>query len=203
MKRIALLLVLIISSMASYGQYRWEVTGGLLRSKMDHQNVETVFSNGFYLNAGYGYMLDNRARSSIVFSFELLQRNSKITESNTGLGVAYGDQFQALQVGFSPKFRYFIGGEEFRVFANVGPSFRVNTGFEIGDQKLESDQYEQIIISGVYGVGASWGIGEMVDVMAEAGITNDFVDNLVDVESKFFDYYARIGIRFRIYDATR
>jgi ABC-type multidrug transport system ATPase subunit len=65
------------------------------------------------------------------------------------------------------------------------------------------DAYEKLIIGGVYGAGFSQMIGEMFDVMVEVGVMNDFIDNITDTNSKFFDIYARVGVRFRIYDARR
>lgn len=183
-------------SIATYGQYRWEVSGGATFSKLDLETSETTAGAGFYVNAGYGYLMGVRARTSIVFSLDLLQRTSEIE----GVGDA-----ETLQVGFNPKFRYLTGDgkDRFRGFINVGPSFRVNTSFKIDGQKLEDEEYEQLIIGGVYGVGFSQMIGEMFDIMAEVGVMNDFVDNLTNTGSKFFDVYARVGVRFRIYDARR
>ncbi len=198
-KQLLLSFTLLLCTAASYGQYRWEVSGGALYSTFNVDSGDTDAGVGFYVNAGYGYLLGNRARTSIVFSLELLQRNSEITS-----GVLTGD-VSVLQVGFSPKFRYLFGEnkDKFRAFLNVGPSFRVNTSVEVAGVDLESENFEQVIIGGVYGGGASLGIGEMVDVMAEAGVMNDFVDNLQSGSSKFFDIYLRVGIRFRIYDARR
>ncbi len=200
MKKIILLVFAIAFSITSYGQYRWEVSGGATFSKLNLDNTETSTGTGFYLNAGYGYLMGVRARTSIVFSLEVLQRNSEI-DVEGGLG----QDIKALQVGLSPKFRYLTGRgkDRFRAFVNVGPSFRVNTNFEIGGVELEDDAYENLVIGGVYGIGFSQMIGEMFDIMAEVGAMNDFVDNLVDTNSKFFDVYARVGVRFRIYDARR
>ncbi|WP_438711910.1 hypothetical protein ACSTS3_05205 [Aquimarina muelleri] len=196
MKKIVLFMFFLAVSIASYGQYRWEVSGGATFSKLDLETSETTGGAGFYINAGYGYLMGVRARTSIVFSLDLLQRTSEIE----GVGDA-----ETLQVGFNPKFRYLTGGgkDRFRGFINVGPSFRVNTSFKIDGRKLEDKEYEQLIIGGVYGVGFSQMIGEMFDVMAEVGVMNDFVDNLTNTGSKFFDVYARVGVRFRIYDARR
>lgn len=196
MKKIVLFMFFTAISIATYGQYRWEVSGGATFSKLDLETSETTAGAGFYVNAGYGYLMGVRARTSIVFSLDLLQRTSEIE----GLGDA-----ETLQVGFNPKFRYLTGDgkDRFRGFINVGPSFRVNTSFKIDGQKLEDEEYEQLIIGGVYGVGFSQMIGEMFDIMAEVGVMNDFVDNLTNTGSKFFDVYARVGVRFRIYDARR
>ena len=196
MKKITLSLLLVLITTVSYGQYRWEVSAGPTFSTLDLENAETSSGTGFYLNAGYGYVMGVRAKTSIVFSLELLQRVSEI--ENVG-------DAKTLQVGLNPKFRYLFGRgrDKFRAFVNVGPSFRVNTNFELGDLELEDDQYEKLIIGGVYGAGFSQMIGEMFDIMAEVGVMNDFVDNITDTDSKFFDIYARVGVRFRIYDARR
>ncbi|KAA1243690.1 outer membrane beta-barrel protein [Aquimarina sp. RZ0] len=204
MKKIAVFILLALLSVSSYSQYRWEVSGGLTSSSLDLGNVETNRGVGFYVNAGYGYLSGVRAKTSFVFSLDLVQRSSEIE----GIG-----DVKALQVGFNPKFRYLFnrGKDRFRPFVNVGPSFRFNTSFEIGSQELETEQYEQLVIGGVYGVGFSQMIGEMFDIFFEAGAMNDFTDNLKDNDtailqtgsSKFFDIYARIGVRFRIYDARR
>ncbi len=200
MKKIILFVVFIALSTSSYSQYRWEVSGGATFSKLNLDNAETSSGAGFFINAGYGYLMGVRARTSIVFSLDLLQRNSEI--ENIG-------DVKTLQVGITPKFRYLFGRgkDRFRAFVNVGPSFRANTNFEIGDIELDSEAYEKLIIGGVYGAGFSQMIGEMFDIMAEVGVMNDFVDNLNDNSisggSKFFDVYARVGVRFRIYDARR
>ncbi|MDY8135613.1 outer membrane beta-barrel protein [Aquimarina sp. 2201CG5-10] len=200
MKKIVFFAILMALSFSSYGQYRWEISGGATFSKLNLDNTETSSGTGFFFNAGYGYVMGVRAKTSIVFSLDVLQRNSEIE----GVGDA-----KALQVGFTPKFRYLFnrGKDRFRPFINVGPSFRVNTNFEIGSTELETDAYEQIVIGGVYGVGFSQMVGEMFDIFVEAGAMNDFIDNLDDSvttgSSKFFDVYARVGVRFRIYDARR
>ncbi len=209
MKRV-LVLLFITFSITSYSQYRWEVTGGATFSKLNLDNVESSSGTGFYVNAGYGYVMGVRARTSIVFSLEVLQRKSSL--DNTIPGVSLGDDVfvdnpdvEVLQIGFNPKFRYLTGQgkDRFRGFINAGPSFRVNTNFEIGGVELEDEAYEKLIIGGVYGIGFSQMLGEMFDIMVEVGAMNDFVDNLTDVDSKFFDVYARVGLRFRIYDARR
>ncbi len=204
MKKIVFFILLATISVTSYGQYRWEVSGGPTFSKINLDNLDTEMGTGFYLNAGYGYLMGVRAKTSFVFSLDLVQRSSEIE----GLGDA-----KALQVGFNPKFRYLFGRgkDRFRAFINVGPSFRLNTNFEIGGLELDSDSYEQLVIGGVYGAGFSQMIGEMFDIFFEAGVMNDFTNNLADNgsilvnsdNSKFFDIYARVGVRFRIYDARR
>jgi len=197
-------MVLMIISVSSYGQYRWEVSGGLTSSSLNVDNIDTNRGAGFYLNAGYGYLSGVRAKTSFVFSLDLVQRTSEIE----GIG-----DIKALQVGFNPKFRYLFnrGKDRFRPFINVGPSFRLNASVKLGDVELESEQYEQLVIGGVYGVGFSQMVGELFDIFFEAGVMNDFTNNLKDDDtatvqlgnSKFFDIYARVGVRFRIYDARR
>ncbi|MCK8519952.1 porin family protein [Aquimarina sp. D1M17] len=196
MKKLVFFVLLIMCITTSYGQYRWEVSAGPTFSTLNLDDAETSSGTGFYVNAGYGYLMGVRARTSIVFSLELLQRTSEI--ENVG-------DAKTLQVGLNPKFRYLFGAgkDRFRAFVNVGPSFRVNTNFEVGDVELEDDAYEKLVIGGVYGAGFSQMIGEMFDIMAEVGVMNDFVDNITDTNSKFFDIYARVGVRFRIYDARR
>ncbi|WP_299437171.1 outer membrane beta-barrel protein [uncultured Aquimarina sp.] len=211
MKKTLFFILLATISITSYGQYRWEVTGGAAFSKLSFEDVDSEYGTGFFFNAGYGYVMGVRAKTSIVFSVEVLQRNSEIdffpTVFTPGDPVfsTEGTEVKVLQVGFNPKFRYLFGRgkDRFRPFINVGPSFRLNTSVEFGGVDLESDQYEQLVIGGVYGAGFSQMIGEMFDIMLEVGAMNDFTDNLVDVDSKFFDIYARVGVRFRIYDARR
>jgi len=206
MKKIVFFILFAAICLNSHGQYRWEVSGGPTFSKLNLDNIDSEMGTGFYLNAGYGYLMGVRAKTSFVFSLDLVQRSSEIE----GVG-----DLKALQVGFNPKFRYLFGRgkDRFRAFVNVGPSFRLNTKVEFGPLELESDSYEQLVIGGVYGAGFSQMIGEMFDVFFEAGVMNDFTDNLkgrdgtgviFDTDSsKFFDIYARIGVRFRIYDARR
>ena len=156
--------------------------------------------------------MDPRAKTSIVFSIELLQRNSDIDFVPVVFDVndpSFGSTQQAtvkvLQVGFNPKFRYLFnrGKDRFRPFVNVGPSLRLNTSVEIGDFDLETEDFEQLVIGGVYGAGFSLMIGEKFDIFGEFGAMNDFIDNITDTDSKFFDFYARVGVRFRLYDARR
>ncbi len=196
MKKVVLITVFTFLSITSYGQYRWEISGGPTFSKINLDNVDSEIGTGFYFNVGYGYLMDPRAKTSIVFSIDLLQRSSEIETR---------DDVKALQVGFNPKFRLLFnrGKDRFRPFINVGPSLRLNTNVEIGGEELDTDSYEQLIIGGVYGAGFSLMIGEMFDIFGEFGVMNDFTDNIVDVKSKFFDFYARVGVRFRIYDARR
>lgn len=203
MKKSLFLLAVLIFSFQSYSQYRWELSGGITNSSLSLENAETSRGTGFYVNAGYGYLMGVRSKTSIVFSLEALQRTSEIRDILSDPEIV--SDFKAFQLGFSPKFRYlfFTGKDRFRPFINVGPTFRLNMNVKIGDVELEDDQYEQIIIGGVYGVGFSQMVGEMFDIFFEAGAMNDFVDNLIDTESKFFDIYARVGVRFRIYDARR
>ncbi len=219
MKKNILIALIAMFSITSYGQYRWEVSGGITNSSLNLDNVDTNRGTGFYFNAGYGYVMGVRAKTSIVFSVEVLQRNSEIDLSNLSIFIADDIAFnrninvKALQVGFSPKFRYLFnsGKARFRPFVNVGPTFRFNANVELGDVELETDSYEQLVIGGVYGVGFSQMIGEMFDIFAEAGVMNDFTNNLKENDdlifdvgnSKFFDIYARVGVRFRIYDARR
>lgn len=200
MKKIVFLIAFFVITTSSYGQYRWEVSGGPTFSKLNLEGIDSSSKVGFYLNAGYGYVMGVRAKTSIIFSLDLLQRTSEID----GIGDA-----KALQVGFNPKFRYLFnrGKDRFRPFVNVGPTLRINTSFEVAGAELESEDFEKLIIGGVYGAGFSQMIGEMFDVMLEVGVMNDFTDNLIntdgDATSKFFDVYARVGVRFRIYDARR
>ncbi|WP_299216548.1 outer membrane beta-barrel protein [uncultured Aquimarina sp.] len=203
MKKLIFFILFTVISFSSYGQYRWEVTGGITSSSLNVENSDNNRGVGFHFNAGYGYIMGVRAKTSIVFSVEILQRNSEVITNLPG-GTITSD-FKTLQVGFNPKFRYLFGRgkDRFRPFINVGPSFRLNTGVEFGGVDLESDQFEQLVIGGVYGLGFSQMVGEMFDIFFEAGAMNDFTDNLVDVDSKFFDIYARVGVRFRIYDARR
>lgn len=202
MKKI-FLVAFLLCSVVTFAQYRWEVSGGPTFSTLNLDGADTSSGTGFYFNAGYGYVTGVRAKTSFVFSLDFLQRKSEIESGIVGVPSL---EFKATQVGFNPKFRFLFnsGKDRFRPFINVGPTFRLNLKVEAGDEELESgEEYEQLVIGGVYGVGFSQMIGEMFDIMAEFGVMNDFTDNLVDVESKFFDVYARVGVRFRIYDARR
>ena len=213
MKKI-FLVAFLLCSVVTLAQYRWEVSGGPTFSTLNLDGADTSSGTGFYFNAGYGYVTGVRAKTSFVFSLDLMQRKSEVDGINTAqfnpndpVFRNGGTEFKALQIGFNPKFRFLFntGKDRFRPFINVGPSFRLNLDVEIeGVPELRSgEDYEQLVIGGVYGAGFSQMIGEMFDIMAEFGVMNDFTDNLVDVESKFFDVYARVGVRFRIYDARR
>ena len=203
MKKI-FLVAFLLCSVVTFAQYRWEVSGGPTFSTLNLDGADTSSGTGFYFNAGYGYVTGVRAKTSFVFSLDLLNRKSELD----GFG-----EFEALQVGFNPKFRFLFnsGKDRFRPFVNVGPSFRLNLNFKVLGEELESDTYEKLVIGGVYGAGFSQMIGEMFDIMAEFGVMNDFTDNFIkdkinpnlSAKSKFFDVYARVGVRFRIYDARR
>ncbi|WP_281986625.1 outer membrane beta-barrel protein [Aquimarina aggregata] len=206
MKKIVFFIFLTALCTSSYAQYRWEVSAGPTFSSLSLDSPSAVSDGtgtGFYVNAGYGYVTGVRAKTSFVFSLDLLQRNTELTSRIVDPETT--SDVKVLQIGLNPKFRYLFGQgkDRFRAFVNVGPSFRVNAKFEIGDVELDDEQFEKIVIGGVYGAGFSQMVGEMFDIMAEVGVMNDFVDNLVDTDSKFFDYYARVGVRFRIYDARR
>ncbi|MBP2832699.1 outer membrane beta-barrel protein [Aquimarina sp. U1-2] len=210
MKKIILLLTCAFFSFSSYSQYRWEVSAGATFSQLDLDTSELESEGrkaGFFVNAGYGYVMGVRAKTSIVFSLDLLQRNSELT--NKLVDPESIQDISFLQVGITPKFRYLFGAgkDRFRAFLNVGPSFRINANVELGGEELDSEAYENVIIGGVYGAGFSQMIGEKFDIMVEIGAMNDFVDNFnddfIEGNSKFFDFYARAGIRFRIYDARR
>ncbi len=212
MKKILVLIACVCFGITSYGQYRWEVSGGPTFSNLSlGDDTDSEVGTGFYINAGYGYLTGVRARTSFVFSLDLLQRSSEVTFAQTiaedGLEVGFSGtaEVKVLQIGFNPKFRYLFntGKDRFRPFLNVGPSFRLNTKVEIGETELEDDAFEQLVIGGVYGAGFSQMVGEMFDIFGEAGVMNDFTDNLTDQDSKFFDFYLRLGVRFRIYDARR
>ena len=77
MKKSVFLLLIIFFSLQSYGQYRWELSGGITNSGLSLENTETSRGTGFYVNAGYGYLMGVRSKTSIVFSIEALQRKSK------------------------------------------------------------------------------------------------------------------------------
>ncbi len=211
-KLIFLGLFTLILSTESYAQYRWEVSAGATFSKLnvDGPNLESGDSGaGFFINAGYGYVMGVRAKTSLVFSLDLLQRNSEILGTVPGLESPVSIDVKMLQAGITPKFRYLFGRgkDRFRAFVNAGPSFRINANVKFNGEELDSEDFENVVIGGVYGAGFSQMIGEMFDVMLEVGAMNDFVDNFNDTvtsgSSKFFDFYARVGIRFRIYDARR
>jgi len=215
MKKVILSFIFLGLAFTSYSQYRWEVSAGPSFSELKLDGVETEKGTGFFLNAGYGHVMGVRAKTSIVMSLDLLQRTSEILAP----GGQIRRELKMLQVGATPKFRYLFGRgkDRFRAFINVGPSFRVNANVELDGMEVDSENFENVIIGGVYGIGFSQMIGEMFDVMMEIGAMNDFVDNFNDEfdilgdgtttvgegSSTFFDIYARIGIRFRIYDATR
>jgi len=194
MKKIVFLILVTFLSFSSYGQYRWEFSAG-----------------GTFSKLGFDYVSGFRAKTSFVFSIDALQRNSSISD--------IGD-ISVFQLGFNPKFRFLFnsGKSRFRPYINVGPTFRWTASMEVAGTKLESDSYRNLILGGNYGVGFSQMIGEMFDILFEVGVMNDFTDNLFnpsevaedspivtfDTEnSKFLDFYARVGVRFRIYDARR
>jgi len=146
---------------------------------------------------------------TILFSLEYLQRNSTLTDLRN---------IRTNQVGFNPKFRFLFnsGDAAFRPYINIGPTFRVNLSMEVGGQKLEKHSYEQMVIGGLYGAGFSLMTGDVFDILVEAGAMNDFTNNLKHElkknskvvihegsQSKFFDFYLRVGLRFRMYNRRR
>ncbi len=200
MKKVLIVFLLIMLPTVGYTQYRWEFSAGILNSKLNfetetNEKINTNAGVGFQLNVGYEYLLDQRAKTSVVFAGEILQRSSDITS-----GTFAGENIKTLQFGFSPKFRVLFG-KDIRGFVNVGPSFRINTSVRLGGERLEANDFEQVIVGGVYGGGVSIAAGEMFDFIAEVGVMNDFVSTVTaSNSSKFFDIYARIGLRFRVYD---
>ncbi|WP_459213123.1 hypothetical protein [Aquimarina rhabdastrellae] len=200
MKKLIIATLFLAFSFSGMAQYRWELTAGIVSSQFNFESEEGIELDtnrgiGFQLNAAYEYILDQRAKSSIVFSGEVLQRKSEFSE-----GSLAGQEIESFQFGFTPKYRIFFG-KHVRGFVNVGPSFRINSSLKINGEKIESDNLEQVIIGGVYGGGVSIAMGEMFDIIAEAGVMNDFVNSISDSNSsKFFDIYARVGVRFRVYD---
>ena len=100
-------------SISSYSQYRWEVSAGPTISTFNMDIGDSSSKVGFYVNVGYGYVSGVRAKTSIVFSLDLMQRNSEI--NNLG-------DVSALQIGFNPKFRYLFnrGKDEFRPLSMWG-----------------------------------------------------------------------------------
>ena len=179
---------------ASYAQFRVELTGGPLFSTINLENAEVESGVGYQINAAYEYLTDERARTSFVFSLEMLQRKSNVVAVGD---VLINEPFEAMQVGFSPKFRMYFS-KEVRPYFTIGPSFRVNTTIKNGGVKLDKEAISKnIILGGVLGAGVVVNIGERFFVMAEAGAMNDFIDNLKESDSKFFDIYVRVGIRVR------
>ena len=85
MKKNALVLFLLLLTTTGFAQYRWELSGGLLFSKIDLENTETEFGTGFAINGAYEYLLDQRARTGLVFAIEMVQRKSTITAIDLSL----------------------------------------------------------------------------------------------------------------------
>ena len=204
MKKVLLFVCICAFPIVLTAQYRWEVTGGLLFSEFKTDGFEADSDIGYQINAAYEYLLDERARTGLVFSFEYLQRKSVLISD---IPVAANSTIESSQFGFSPKFRVYFS-KEIRPYLTVGPSFRINSNLELDGVEIESgntmemesaipQKAEGILIGGVYGAGLVVNIGERAFVMAEAGYMNDFTDNLENVDSKFSDIYVRIGFRYR------
>ena len=207
MKKVLLFVCVCAFPMMLTAQYRWEVTGGLLFSEFKTDGFEADSDIGYQVNAAYEYLLDERARTGLVFSFEYLQRKSVLIPN---VPLISNSTIESSQFGFSPKFRVYFS-KEIRPYLTVGPSFRINSKLELDGVEIESGgdadmmemdsalprKAEGILIGGVYGAGLVVNIGERAFIMAEAGYMNDFTDNLENVDSKFSDIYVRIGFRYR------
>ncbi|GAA0720110.1 hypothetical protein GCM10009430_19940 [Aquimarina litoralis] len=187
-------------------QHSIELTTGITFSKLQlEENMvfsETDSGNSVFVNFGYQYEFGEKRRLALVSSFEFLKRNSKLTFS-PNLGVFGESSVRFTQLGFSPKIRYFFIRIEnnFRPFLSVGPTFRYN--FEATDNgfDIDEDAYNTVIFGGVYNLGFDWSIDNKIGVLFETGVMNDFQNNFtnfysVDGKSKFFDYYARVGINY-------
>lgn len=193
-KKCILPLLFVVFTTSGYAQYRWELTGGLLFSKINYENAEVDFGTGYQINGAYEYLLDQRARTGLVFSIELLQRKSRITAIDQ---VLVNQDIEALQFGFSPKFRYYFG-KEVRPYLTVGPSFRYTSSVKIDGEKLDKELISNEIMLGAHaGAGVVVNVGERFFLMSEAGVMLDFLDVLKEAKSTFFDLYFRVGIRYR------
>ena len=135
MKKNALVLFLLLLTTTGFAQYRWELSGGLLFSKINLENTETEYGTGFVINGAYEYLLDQRARTGLVFAIEMVQRKSTITAVNQ---VLVNQDLEALQFGFAPKFRYYFG-KEVRPYVTAGPTFRYTSSAKLDGEKLEAD----------------------------------------------------------------
>jgi len=187
-------LLLVLSTLSGYSQYRWELSGGLLFSKIDLENTETEYGTGFVINGAYEYLLDQRARTGLVFAVEMVQRKSTITAVEQ---ILVNQDLEVLQFGFSPKFRYYFG-KEVRPYLTAGPSFRYTSSVKMDGVKLEDDSVSNEIMLGASGgAGLVVNIGERFFLMAETGVMNEFLDLFKDQDSKIFDIYFRLGIRYR------
>ncbi len=194
MKKNILGILFVLLTTTAFAQYRWELSGGALFSKINLENAETDYGTGFVLNGSYEYLLDQRARTGFVFALELVQRKSVITAIGQEI---VNQDLEAVQFGFAPKFRYYFG-KEVRPYLTVGPSFRYTSSVKIDGQKLEDDEVSnEIMLGAMGGAGVVVNIGERFFVMAEAGVMNEFLDLLKERKSTLFDAYLRVGIRYR------
>ena len=195
-----LLLSLLFLTISATAQFRWELSGGLLFSKINLENSETSFGTGFVINGAYEYLLDQRARTGLIFAIEYVDRKSVISALDDQL-VDIDIDFQ--QIGFMPKFRYYFG-KEVRPYVSIGPSFRYTVSGNFDGEKLENGEdadgialSNEIMLGATGAAGVVINIGERFFFTTELGVAQEFLDVLRDADSKIFDIYARVGIRYR------
>lgn len=192
----------------SYAQSSIEFTTGITVSKLNFEGdltVDNVASgSSVFANLGYQYQFGKEARMALVFSTEFLKRNSTLTAFFDGS--QFDISVRLMQIGVTPKFRYFFGKEEdkFRAFLSAGLSYRftveaTESGFDIFEEDVNDT-----VLGGVYNTGFDWSLSTRLGLVFEAGIMNDFQDNLDNFyvissggKTKFFDYYLRTGVRYR------
>jgi len=203
-----LLFFICFSASMMMAQHSIELTSGITISKLNLED-DRVFSeinsgSSIFINLGYQYEFGEKRRIALVASVEFLKRNSKL-KLNPNLGLFGESSIRFMQLGFSPKIRYFFSSNErsFRPFIGVGPTLRYN--FEATDSGFDIDKesYQEFILGGVYNVGFNWSFSDKLGVLFEGGLMNDFQNNFSDffsldrnADGKFFDYYVRMGLSY-------
>lgn len=213
MQRITVLLFLLFITHVSFSQHSVEVTAGITYSKFNFESDGRYFydsssAGSFYVNLGYEYQFGKKRKFGLVPSVEFLTRSSNLQvffATFIGGNSRIFDEDSSLrfmQVGFSPKFRYYLIGEgkKLRLFLGIGPSVRYNLkATENGIEIVEFEEYQSIILGGIYNIGFHYPIGKNISMLLETGYMNDFQNsferfyNIVD-KNRFSDYYFRLGI---------
>ncbi len=202
------LLLTIFSAQVTLAQSSIELTSGITFSKLNFEE-NILFSraesgSSVFVNLGYQYEFGKKRKVALVFSAEFLKRNTRLFFQNFQ-SINGVSSIRFMQLGFSPKLRYFLSKKEsdFRFFLSVAPSLRYN--FDAIENGLEIDQesFERLVIGGVYSAGFNYQISNKTSIIVETGFMNDFQNNFkefytINSKSIFFDYYARIGMSYKL-----
>ncbi|GAA4274765.1 outer membrane beta-barrel protein [Aquimarina gracilis] len=208
MKLRLFLLLAFFSILVTSAQNSIELTTGITVSKLNFEEnflfSEAESGSSVFVNLGYQYEIDKKGKMALVFSAEFLKRNSSLVIQNSQ-PITGSTSIRFMQLGFSPKFRYFLSQKEndYRVFLGAGPSFRYNFDATQNGLEIEEESFERLVIGGIYNIGLNYYLSNRTAIILETGVMNDFQNNFkeffaINDKSKFFDFYARIGVSYQL-----